>query len=333
MRDSSSSFATARELIAAALSTNGVEVDQPSPFPTRRIVSTVPAEGRRRFLLGVSTLNRQKYLRRFIESFVATFDRSHEWTLVVADDGSTDGTLDYLRSLAIEDCTVVVVENAHVTIAGQTNSILAITLLVAPDVAFKADDDVFFTAKGWDNLYAQASSASGTSHLIYHNREWKTPVHDVNEGPLHSSVPVLDTMGCFFSFTPQLIEEIGYFDERNFPIRGHAHIDWSMRAARAGFNNIDTAWDAAGSEQYIDMWQADDYITLLDWTSPSVGSVTAPEEIRRRMAIINESGRLLVPHVGASGKPTPAGSVAPANPELSDLLHAHRIADVSDHNQ
>ena len=41
-------------------------------------------------------------------------------------------------------------------------------------------------------------------------------------------------MGCFYTVKPGLLDEIGYFDEEEFPVRGHSHVDFTMRACRVG---------------------------------------------------------------------------------------------------
>ena len=58
-------------------------------------------------------------------------------------------------------------------------------------------------------------------------------------------------MGALFTFTKKLIEEIGYFDEDNFKLRGHSHIDFTLRCCRKDFNNIDTLFDFKNSNKYI----------------------------------------------------------------------------------
>ena len=55
-----------------------------------------------RFLLGVTTYNRLDYLRKCIESWEKTRNKEHDWTLVVADDGSDYGTARYVQA-TLED--------------------------------------------------------------------------------------------------------------------------------------------------------------------------------------------------------------------------------------
>jgi hypothetical protein len=101
-------------------------------------------------------------------------------------------------------------------------------------------------------------------------------------------------MGCFWTFTPQVIESIGYFDEVEFRVRGHAHIDYSMRATRAGFNNSDTLFDARGSHSLIRLQSRVGYLQSFDWNTSSARALFSTEERARRKAIILDTSRVHV---------------------------------------
>jgi glycosyltransferase involved in cell wall biosynthesis len=269
-------------------------------------------------VLGVTTYNRRKYLQRFIESFIETRDPDFIWTLVVADDGSTDSTYRYLDELSIPDCQLVVVRNKRATVTGQTNSIFEVATAVDYDYGFKADDDIYFSAPGWDSLYVDAMRSTGYQHLVFHSSDWAPAVHDVTDGPLHSSVPADRTMGCFWTFTPDVVDTIGVFDEANFRLRGHAHWDFTLRACRAGFNDADHAWDAAGSASHISLWGGEDYIGTVDWRAPEVASTLNARERNRRDALIrNDARRHVDPVFSSLGGRPPAVSLVPYDVPLA----------------
>jgi len=48
-----------------------------------------------------------------------------------------------------------------------------------------------------------------------------------------------------------MINKVGYFDEHNFKIRGHSHVDYTIRCCRNKFNNENKLYDALESDKYI----------------------------------------------------------------------------------
>jgi len=58
-------------------------------------------ERRLKLVLAVTTWNRLDFLQSFLKSFFDTRSLRYDWVLIVADDGSTDGTIEYLENLRI----------------------------------------------------------------------------------------------------------------------------------------------------------------------------------------------------------------------------------------
>jgi len=217
------------------------------------------SEGVVKFVTAVTTIDRKEYLEQFIDDWVKTKNKDAESILVVADDGSTDGTRDWLcEELSIEDSRLVVIGNDGLGIARQTNSILDFVgkMKNPPDAIFMCNDDIRFLKSGWDDAYYSAMSESGFDHLVYFNPEWKPPSHSIDsprfEGLLSSCTP-REAMGCFYTLSPELIEKIGYFDEQSFPVRGHSHVDYTLRACRSEANDSQFLYDIIDSNQYIGM--------------------------------------------------------------------------------
>lgn len=246
-------------------------------------------------LLGVTTLNRVDYLRHFLRSFNKTRSDDYRWIVVVADDGSTDETRAWLLEEARVNAELIVIENKNQTISGQTNSIFNAALATDFDIGFKCDDDIFFERPGWDKLYVDAVEASGRGHLVYHSVDYKAGDHEISDGPLTSSVEAPHCMGCFYTFTRDVLETTGYLDERSFPVRGHAHIDFTMRACRLGHNEVDTLFDATDSEDFIDLWSGPDYKQTFDWGGDAARALTDPAEKERRWSIVRDETRRHVP--------------------------------------
>ena len=77
------------------------------------------------FVTAVTTINRIEYLKSFVNTWMETKSRNAESLLVVADDGSTDGTLEWLtEDLDIGVSGLYVIRNNGTGIARQSNSIL-----------------------------------------------------------------------------------------------------------------------------------------------------------------------------------------------------------------
>jgi glycosyltransferase involved in cell wall biosynthesis len=261
-----------------------------------------------KLVFAVTTFNRRDYLRECLESWAATRNPAHHWRLIVADDGSSDGTLDYLfRAKLGVDCHVI--RNERRSVGGQSNTIFDVCRRLDFDVAFKADDDIVFKKRGWDDLYLGAMRASGFAHLCHLNvRLWneerrptvplaaERPLALDPSGTCAAYTDVYNCMGCLFTVTPEMLATIGDVDEANFPIRGDWHIDYSARACRAGFNRIATFFDAKGSNDYIDIQNnlKSVYQRSLALQGPEMAATSAPAEIARRQRVVRDERRIFV---------------------------------------
>jgi hypothetical protein len=103
-------------------------------------------------------------------------------------------------------------------------------------------------------------------------------------------------MGCLFTFTPRVLATVGDVDEANFPVRGDWHIDYSARAARAGFNCIEKFFDARGSNRFVDIQNnlKSVYKYTIEPHSPAMRGVVAPGEVERRRRIVRDERRVFL---------------------------------------
>lgn len=261
-------------------------------------------------VLAVTTYNRVEYLRECLISWQATRDPALPWYVVVADDGSTDGTLDLLYGGGLP-MDVHVIRNNQRGAGGQTNTLFDVCRTLGFAFAFKIDDDVLFRKSGWDHHYLTAARASGFDHLCHLNTAlWnaeRRPLEELSpdvplavdpSGHCGAFTDVYACMGCLFTVTPRVLDRVGYIDEANFPIRGDWHIDFSVRCCRAGFNRTDTFFDAVGSNDYIELQDnvKPYYRRSLNLAASGVAPTLAPMELARRHAIIRDEQRILVNH-------------------------------------
>ncbi len=266
-------------------------------------------KGQRRpkIVMSITTWNRCDYLKECIDSFERTRSPDYDWVLIISDDGSTDGTLEYLENLLLPH-EVHVIRNKSRYACGQTNTIFELCQKIGFDFAFKIDDDILFKKRGWDKLYIDAARASGYPHLCHRNWQQFTalkrkanpsfaapPPHIDGSGHCETIVGVWECDGCLFTFTSEMIDKVGFCDEGNFPIRGQWHIDYSIRCCRAGFNDPKYFYDARDSNQYIEL-QANKptYRCSLPW-GDEYKKTKDPAELERRTKVMKDESRIYVP--------------------------------------
>lgn len=130
----------------------------------------------------LATCNGAPFVREQIESIRS--QSVTDWTLVIRDDGSTDGTPDILRELAGSDSRIVIVNDAHGRLGAAGNfSMLATRALTGPPgpVLFADQDDVWFPAK-IERTLATLRSAEAAQRA-------ETPLL------VHSDLTVIDRQG------------------------------------------------------------------------------------------------------------------------------------------
>lgn len=240
--------------------------------------------------LGVTTFNRVDYLKKFINSFIKNHNEDYNWTIVIADDGSIDGTVNYINKLRIKNVKIVKIFSNRVGVHAQTNKILKKFIENNFSYGFKADDDIFFKNREWADRYISALNKSGYDHLCYFNRSWKKENKNsiIKDREIQGFASPMHALGCFWTLTPRVIEKVGFFDTKNFGHSGYGHLDYTNRCAKAGLNNTEIIYDLLNSEEYIGMHSdRSSYI--------SSGKVAHSKADRdRKISIINRDERIYV---------------------------------------
>lgn len=268
---------------------------------------------KKKVVIGIKTYDRKDYLKDCLESFLKTKSDKYEWAVIIADDGSTDGTLDYIESLSL-DVELHVIKNKRRYAVGQTNTILRLAEKIGFDYGFNVDDDLVFTKPGWDELYIDAIDNSGYSHLVHrHLKHAENLLKNQGKGESLPDAIHDETKCCvaygdawfdlgtggLVTFTKDTIQGAGYCDEKNFPIRGQWHVDYHIRCCRAGCNDINALYDAVGSNDYLEIqnYLVDDYRCAIPWGEEYKKTKDAAE-LERRYKVMRDESRVHVPYPG-----------------------------------
>lgn len=234
--------------------------------------------------VGVKTYNRIEYFKDWVESFIKTIDSKNSYTVVINDDGSCDNTRVYMKTLpTLQNVRWVLMYSDKKGTHYSTNQIFSVADRLEFDIGFMCDDDMFFLKKGWDKLYYKATTEGNIGHLSHFSTDWSTPILNLKKESLKSHCSAYDSQGAFYSFTKEVLNRIGYIDQKNFGRRGEGHRDWSVRACRAGYNEEDNLWDARGSEQYIKLQKRQGYIRTPKYSEEVQIASTETSKKRRIM--------------------------------------------------
>ena len=208
------------------------------------------------FVYMITTYNRLDFLKKTIETWDKTRNKRHNWTLIVADDGSNDGTLEYLYALSLKNTKIFIIENKHRGVHHQTNSLIKFALNLDFDFGFKSDDDLLFIKPGWDIKYLKAAKETGFYHLIYYDKTWGTRHGEVKKpifkgNILENYIAPTRVQGALWTFNKKVLTKTGFFDTHSFNVCGYGHVDYSLRCCRLGYNDIANPFDIKDSNNYI----------------------------------------------------------------------------------
>lgn len=199
----------------------------------------------------ITTYNRRRFLEKTIDTWNKTRNKNYKWTLIIADDGSNDGTLEYLDSLKISDVEIKIIKNNRRGVHHQTNQLFKSALDMEFDFGFKCDDDLIFLKSGWDDLYINAANKTKYYHLIHYGRKHERLRSVAFGGILESYVEGKSVHGALWTFNREVLDKVGFFDLNSFNVFGFGHVDYSMRCCRMGFNNIENPYDIANSNDFV----------------------------------------------------------------------------------
>jgi glycosyltransferase involved in cell wall biosynthesis len=190
--------------------------------------------------IGIITYNRKDLLRETIRC-VRKHTRRDDVDFVVADDGSTDGTLAMLR-----EENVPVVTGVNMGIAWNKNRALYLLAQIRRcDPVILLEDDTQPNRIGWESAWVEAAERWG--HVNYAGAWLREAFVSGTGTPADPAMSKIATAQCS-AYSRASLDYAGYFDSR-FKGFGHEHVEHSRRLIRAGYGGTDKPIN--GQEQVL----------------------------------------------------------------------------------
>lgn len=257
-----------------------------------------------KFILAVTTYYRPRYLQCALRTWRETRNAKHDWLVLVADDGSPDEQIAAI-SKQLDGIPHRIFRNNRRGIHYQVNQLLRIATTYQFDFGFRLDDDVWFSHHGWDDAYYAAARATGYHHLVHHDPTWRRvkrykPAQQA--GSLANQAYWDDLQGAFWTFTPQVLQTVGYIDVQRFNLCGFGHRDYTYRCCLAGYNQLlpgdgmerfDGVYDLANSQYYIKLQRHNYYEA--PGNSYNWQRWNAPEHIETKQQFFGDN-RIYIPY-------------------------------------
>ena len=175
--------------------------------------------------IGVITYNRKDVLAETLARVRAHTVSPYE--LVVADDGSWDGTVELVRSLGIR-----LVTGRNMGIAWNKNrALFLLTMLLHCDVVILLEDDSRPVKDGWEHDWIEASLRWGHINLA---GEWLRGSFFRGSGTVDDPYLSTDVTAQCSGFSRTALLYGGYLDSR-FRGFGQEHVEHTRRLVRIGF--------------------------------------------------------------------------------------------------
>ncbi len=177
--------------------------------------------------IGVITYNRLEYLKGCINN-IRKYTQS-PYYLVIADDGSSDGTVEWCQS---EGLVVITGQNRGVC-WNKNRALYALKEYTDANCIMLLEDDCWSTEKGWELAWLQTTA-------IWHHVNYAAPwilkhnpaaiYQQSGEMPTSPYLLKLITGQCTTS-SRQALNCVGYLDSR-FQGYGYGHSEWTQRFMR-----------------------------------------------------------------------------------------------------
>ena len=180
--------------------------------------------------IGIVTYNRQAVLGETLDRVLR--HTKYPFTAIgVADDGSTDGTLDMLRARGITTVT-----GRNMGIAWNKNrALFMLSELVRCDMVILLEDDSRPSRDNWEVEWMNAAIRWGHANLA---GEWLRDHFVAGAGTLDDPIRSTHITAQCSVFSREALLFGGYFDAR-FRGYGHEHVEHTRRLVRMGYGGAD----------------------------------------------------------------------------------------------
>jgi Glycosyl transferase family 2 len=186
--------------------------------------------------IGIVTYNRKDIVAATIER-VRALTRERNAALVVADDGSTDGTLEMLRAM-----DVPVVTGPNMGIAWNKNrALFLLAEKLACETVILLEDDTRPGRPGWEAQWIMAARRWG--HINYAG-DWMQQDFIAGSGTAEDPVQSTQVTAQCAAYSRAALAYAGYFDPR-FTGYGHEHVEHTRRMIRLGYGGGEEQRDGA----------------------------------------------------------------------------------------
>jgi glycosyltransferase involved in cell wall biosynthesis len=176
--------------------------------------------------IGIVTHNRKDILASTIED-VRRYTRQADAMLVVADDGSSDGTPGMLREKRIP-----VVTGVNMGISWNKNrALFMLAQQLCCETVILLEDDTHPQEAGWERHWMEAVRRWG--HVNYAG-DWMRPHFLSGTGTLEDPARTTVLTAQCSGFSRAALTYGGYYDTR-FKGFGHEHVEHTIRLRRAGY--------------------------------------------------------------------------------------------------
>jgi glycosyltransferase involved in cell wall biosynthesis len=180
--------------------------------------------------IGIVTWNRRDLLQETL-GHIGRHTKYPFVSIAVADDGSTDGTLDMLR-----DRNVTTVAGRNMGVAWNKNrALFLLSELQRCDVIILLEDDSYPGEDNWELEWLNAALRWGHANVA---PDWLQPKFLSGAGTTDDPVRSTEISAQCSVWSREALLFGGYFDPR-FRGYGHEHVEHAYRLARAGYGGAE----------------------------------------------------------------------------------------------